>query len=384
MEFRDLKKQYQVLKDDIESKIQSVCASARYISGPEVKELEKQLAEYVGVKHCITCANGTDAITLALKVWGIVSGDAVFVPDFTFFSSGECPAAEGATCIFVDVDERTYNLDPQRLELAIEEVIKEGKLTPKVVIAVDLFGLPADYEKIKMICNKYNLLLLEDGAQGFGGEIKGKRACSFGDISTTSFFPAKPLGCYGDGGAVFTNNDEWASLLRSLAVHGKDGDDKYNNIRLGLNSRLDTIQAAILQVKLKAFIDYEVTDINKIAECYTAEFESCGLDKIVVLPKIQEGFLSSWAQYTIQLPSKISRESLQKELKKYDIPTMVYYIKPMHQQGAYANTISANADCPVTERLSASVLSLPMHPYMQHTDVTYIVTKINEILKQML
>ena len=384
MEFRDLKKQYQVLKDDIESKIQSVCASARYISGPEVKELEKQLAEYVGVKHCITCANGTDAITLALKVWGIGSGDAVFVPDFTFFSSGECPAAEGATCIFVDVDERTYNLDPQRLELAIEEVTKEGKLTPKVVIAVDLFGLPADYEKIKMICNKYNLLLLEDGAQGFGGEIKGKRACSFGDISTTSFFPAKPLGCYGDGGAVFTNNDEWASLLRSLAVHGKDGDDKYNNIRLGLNSRLDTIQAAILQVKLKAFIDYEVTDINKIAECYTAEFESCGLDKIVVLPKIQEGFLSSWAQYTIQLPSKISRESLQKELKKYDIPTMVYYIKPMHQQGAYANTISANADCPVTERLSASVLSLPMHPYMQHTDVTYIVTKINEILKQML
>lgn len=384
MEFRDLKKQYQVLKDDIESKIQSVCASARYISGPEVKELEKQLAEYVGVKHCITCANGTDAITLALKVWGIGSGDAVFVPDFTFFSSGECPAAEGATCIFVDVDERTYNLDPQRLELAIEEVIKEGKLTPKVVIAVDLFGLPADYEKIKMICNKYNLLLLEDGAQGFGGEIKGKRACSFGDISTTSFFPAKPLGCYGDGGAVFTNNDEWASLLRSLAVHGKDGDDKYNNIRLGLNSRLDTIQAAILQVKLKAFIDYEVTDINKIAECYTAEFESCGLDKIVVLPKIQEGFLSSWAQYTIQLPSKISRESLQKELKKYDIPTMVYYIKPMHQQGAYANTISANADCPITERLSASVLSLPMHPYMQHTDVTYIVTKINEILKQML
>lgn len=384
MEFRDLKKQYQVLKDDIESKIQSVCASARYISGPEVKELEKQLAEYVGVKHCITCANGTDAITLALKVWGIGSGDAVFVPDFTFFSSGECPAAEGATCIFVDVDERTYNLDPQRLELAIEEVLKEGKLTPKVVIAVDLFGLPADYEKIKMICNKYNLLLLEDGAQGFGGEIKGKRACSFGDISTTSFFPAKPLGCYGDGGAVFTNNDEWASLLRSLAVHGKDGDDKYNNIRLGLNSRLDTIQAAILQVKLKAFIDYEVKDINKVAECYTAEFESCGLDKIVVLPKIQEGFLSSWAQYTIQLPSKISRESLQKELKKYDIPTMVYYIKPMHQQGAYANTISANADCPVTERLSASVLSLPMHPYMQHTDVTYIVTKINEILKQML
>lgn len=384
MEFRDLKKQYQVLKDDIESKIQSVCASARYISGPEVKELEKQLAEYVGVKHCITCANGTDAITLALKVWGIGSGDAVFVPDFTFFSSGECPAAEGATCIFVDVDERSYNLDSEKLELAIEKVLEEGKLTPKVVIAVDLFGLPADYDNIKKICNKYNLLLLEDGAQGFAGEIKGKRACSFGDISTTSFFPAKPLGCYGDGGAIFTDNDEWATLLRSYAVHGKDGDDRYNNIRLGMNSRLDTIQAAILQVKLKAFIDYEVKDINKVAECYTAEFENCGLDKIFVLPKIEDGFLSSWAQYTIQLPNEINRENLQKELKKFDIPTMVYYIKPMHQQGAYANTISAKADCPVTERLSASVLSLPMHPYMQHTDVTYIVTKINEILKQML
>lgn len=384
MEFRDLKKQYQVLKDDIESKIQSVCASARYISGPEVKELEKQLAEYVGVKHCITCANGTDAITLALKVWGIGSGDAVFVPDFTFFSSGECPAAEGATCIFVDVDERSYNLDSEKLELAIEKVLEEGKLTPKVVIAVDLFGLPADYDNIKKICNKYNLLLLEDGAQGFAGEIKGKRACSFGDISTTSFFPAKPLGCYGDGGAIFTDNDEWATLLRSYAVHGKDGDDRYNNIRLGMNSRLDTIQAAILQVKLKAFIDYEVKDINKVAECYTAEFENCGLDKIFVLPKIEDGFLSSWAQYTIQLPNEINRENLQKELKKFDIPTMVYYIKPMHQQGAYANTISAKAYCPVTERLSATVLSLPMHPYMQHKDVTYVVSKINEIVKQIL
>ena len=384
MEFRDLKKQYQVLKDDIESKIQSVCASARYISGPEVKELEKQLAEYVGVKHCITCANGTDAITLALKVWGIGSGDAVFVPDFTFFSSGECPAAEGATCIFVDVDERSYNLDSEKLELAIEKVLEEGKLTPKVVIAVDLFGLPADYDNIKKICNKYNLLLLEDGAQGFAGEIKGKRACSFGDISTTSFFPAKPLGCYGDGGAIFTDNDEWATLLRSYAVHGKDGDDRYNNIRLGMNSRLDTIQAAILQVKLKAFIDYEVKDINKVAECYTAEFENCGLDKIFVLQKIEDGVLSSWAQYTIQLPNEINRENLQKELKKFDIPTMVYYIKPMHQQGAYANTISAKADCPVTERLSATVLSLPMHPYMQHKDVTYVVSKINEIVKQIL
>lgn len=381
MEFRDLKKQYQVLKEDIDKKVQSVCASARYISGPEVKELEKQLAEYVGVKHCVTCANGTDAITLALKVWGIGAGDAVFVPDFTFFSSGECPAAEGATCVFVDVDERTYNLDAAKLEESIKKVLEEGIYKPKVVIAVDLFGLPADYEKIRLVCKKYNLLLLEDGAQGFGGEINGQKACSFGDISTTSFFPAKPLGCYGDGGAVFTNNDEWASLLRSYAVHGKDGDDKYNNIRLGLNSRLDTIQAAILQVKLKAFINYEVKDINKVAECYTAEFENCGLDKVFVLPKIEDGFLSSWAQYTIQLPKEMNREELQKELRKSDIPSMVYYIKPMHKQGAYANTYSANADCPITERLCNTVLSLPMHPYMSHMDVVYIVNKIKEILK---
>lgn len=381
MEFRDLKKQYQVLKEDIDKKVQSVCASARYISGPEVKELENQLAEYVGVKHCVTCANGTDAITLALKVWGIGEGDAVFVPDFTFFSSGECPAAEGATCVFVDVDERTYNLDSEKLELAIQRVLDEGKVTPKVVIAVDLFGLPADYEKINLVCKKYNLLLLEDGAQGFGGEINGQKACSFGDISTTSFFPAKPLGCYGDGGAVFTNNDEWASLLRSYAVHGKDGDDKYNNIRLGLNSRLDTIQAAILQVKLKAFINYEVKDINKVAECYTAEFENCGLDKVFVLPKIEDGFLSSWAQYTIQLPSSINRSEFQSELKKRDIPSMVYYIKPMHKQGAYSNTYSAIAACPITERLSDTVLSLPIHPYMSHNDVMYVVDSIKEILK---
>lgn len=381
MEFRDLKKQYQVLKEDIDKKVQSVCASARYISGPEVKELENQLAEYVGVKHCVTCANGTDAITLALKVWGIGEGDAVFVPDFTFFSSGECPASEGATCVFVDVDERTYNLDSEKLELAIQRVLDEGKVTPKVVIAVDLFGLPADYEKINLVCKKYNLLLLEDGAQGFGGEINGQKACSFGDISTTSFFPAKPLGCYGDGGAVFTNNDEWASLLRSYAVHGKDGDDKYNNIRLGLNSRLDTIQAAILQVKLKAFINYEVKDINKVAECYTAEFENCGLDKVFVLPKIEDGFLSSWAQYTIQLPSSINRSEFQSELKKRDIPSMVYYIKPMHKQGAYSNTYSAIAECPITERLSDTVLSLPIHPYMSHNDVMYVVDSIKEILK---
>ena len=231
MEFRDLKKQYAVLKTPIDASISEVLVSARFISGPQVKELEQRLAEYVGVKHCITCANGTDALTLALMAWNIGEGDVVFVPDFTFFSSGECPAYEGATPVYVDVEQASFNMDPANLEIAIEKVLAEGKYSPKAVIAVDLFGRPADYSRIRPICDKYNLLLLEDGAQGFGGSIQGKMACSFGDISTTSFFPAKPLGCYGDGGAVFTDNDEWAALIRSFTVHGKNGNDKYDNIR---------------------------------------------------------------------------------------------------------------------------------------------------------
>lgn len=380
MQFRDLKKQYEILKTEIDNKVQMVCASAHYISGPEVTELEKDLANYVGVKHCITCANGTDALTLALKAWGLGKGDAVFVPDFTFFSSGECPASEGCTCIFVDVDKSTYNIDPIKLEEAIKHVISEGKYNAKAVVAVDLFGQPADYNAIKPICDKYNLLLLEDGAQGFGGEIRGRKACSFGDIATTSFFPAKPLGCYGDGGAIFTNNDEWAALIRSYAVHGKAGDDKYNNIRLGLNSRLDTIQAAILQVKFKAFKDYEVTDVNKVAAMYNKAFENKKLDTKIVLPRVKEGFVSSWAQYTIQLPQSIEREKIQMALKEKDIPTMVYYMKPMHMQGAFKETDSAIAECPVTEEICNRVLSLPMHPYMTEENVNEVVNALAELL----
>lgn len=381
MEFRDLKKQYQVLKNEIDAKVQSVFAASHYISGAEVAELEKRLADYVGVKHCITCANGTDALTLALKAWGIEKGDAVFVPDFTFFSSGECPAGEGATCVFVDVDEHTYNIDAKRLEEAILRVRQEGIYTPKVVVAVDLFGLPADYDAIKPICEKYGLLLLEDGAQGFGGSLNGRRACSFGDISTTSFFPAKPLGCYGDGGAVFTDNDDWAALIRSYAVHGKSGDDKYNNVRLGLNSRLDTVQAAILHVKLNAFKEYEIADINKAAAFYNEEFRRAGLAERLVLPETPVGFASSWAQYTVQIPAGTDRTAFQEHLKSKGIPSMVYYMKPMHTQGAFSGTDSARADCPVTERLCKSVLSLPLHPYMDTKEVSFVVQKIKEAVK---
>lgn len=382
MQFRDLPKQYEVLKEQLDTAMISVATSARFISGPEVKELEKKLAEYVGVKHCITCANGTDAITIAMRAWGISKGDAVFVPDFTFFSSGECPADEGATPIYVDVDRRTYNIDPMKLEEAVQKVITEGKYKAKAVVAVDLFGLPADYPAIEEICKKYGLLLLEDGAQGFGGSINGKRACSFGDISTTSFFPAKPLGCYGDGGAIFTDNDEWADLIRSICVHGKDTSNpndpnaKYNNIRLGKNSRLDTIQAAILLPKFGAFVDYELDNVNKVAGWYTEGLK----DTCLTLPVVAEGFYSSWAQYTVQLPEIVDRKNLQAKLKESGIPSMVYYAKPMHQQGAFAGTDSAIADCPVTERLCATVLSLPIDPYKTKADVDFVISKLKDAL----
>ena len=382
MEFRDLPKQYDVLKNEINAAIAGVTATAHFISGPEVKELEVKLADYVGVKHCITCANGTDAISIAMRVWGIGKGDAVFVPDFTFFSSGECPADEGATPIYVDVNQYTYNLDAIKLEEAVKKVISEGKYTPKAVVAVDLFGLPADYDAIKKICNKYKLLLLEDGAQGFGGNINGKKACSFGDISTTSFFPAKPLGCYGDGGAIFTDNDEWADLIRSICVHGKDTSNpndpnaKYNNIRLGKNSRLDTIQAAILLPKFKAFVDYELTDVNTVASWYSDGLEETDL----ILPTNADGYFSSWAQYTIQLPEGVDRKALQADLKGSGIPTMVYYAKPMHQQGAFDGTDSAKAECPITERLCKTVLSLPIDPYKTEEDVDLVVKVLKNAL----
>lgn len=379
MQFRDLKKQYEVLKEDIDRRMSQVIDRTHFISGPEVRELEEQLADYVGVKHCISCANGTDALTIALMAWGIKEGDAVFVPDFTFFSSGECPALEGAATVYVDVEKASYNMDPERLEEAVLRVKAEGKYAPKVVVAVDLFGRPADYSRIRELCDKYGLLLLEDGAQGFGGSIDGKMACSFGDISTTSFFPAKPLGCYGDGGAIFTDNDAWAELIRSICIHGKAGDDKYNNIRVGMNSRLDTLQAAVLLVKLQAFREYELNDVNKAAKWYTEKLEKSAL----VLPKIPESYVSSWAQYTVQLPEGVDRDRLQKALRDQDIPTMVYYFKPMHLQGAFAGTDSAKADCPVTEALCKRVLSLPIHPYLTEEDVERISgALLNELDKE--
>ncbi len=377
MEFRDLHRQYEALKPAIDQAILSTVAEGRYIMGPAVRELEQQLAAYVGVAHCLTCANGTDALTLALKAWGIGPGDAVFVPDFTFFSSAEVVSLEGATPVLVDVDPSTYNIDPDRLEQAIEAVMAEGRLAPKVIVAVDLFGLPANYPALRAIADRYHLWILEDGAQGFGGAIQGQRACSFGDISTTSFFPAKPLGCYGDGGAVFTDNDQWAALIASYRVHGK-GTDKYDNVRVGMNSRLDTLQAAVLQVKLRAFQEEEWTRVNAVAASYTAQLQA-----YVRTPFVPEGYSSSWAQYTIQLPDRAVRDALQRRLKEAGIPSMVYYPKPMHAQSVFSRPQGAVAmDCPCASVLPGRVLSLPMHPYLTEEEVMRVCEIIIQELNQ--
>lgn len=370
MEFRDLKKQYQILKTDIDAAINRVLTNTNFISGTEVKDLEELLAEYVGVKHCIACGNGTDALVLSLMAWGIGQGDAVFVPDFTFFASGEAPALCGATPVFVDVERHTFNISPECLEKAIIQVLNERVLVPKVIVAVDLFGQPADYIRIQEIAKKYGLLILEDAAQGFGGRIGNRKACSFGDIGTTSFFPAKPLGCYGDGGAIFTNNDEWAEIIRSLCIHGK-GEDKYNNVRIGMNSRLDTIQAAILKVKFKQFVEYELDKTNQIALWYTQM-----LQESIITPVVVEGFVSCWAQYTILCKGKGERDKLQNRLKKEDIPTMIYYRKGMHEQLAFKQKAIVTGNYENTKYLSERVLSIPIHAYLDIDNMKDIVKGI--------
>lgn len=375
MEFRDLKTQYCVLQEYIDQSVSRVLCSGHYIGGPEVFLLEDELAEYVGAKHCITCANGTDALQLALMAWGIGPGDAVIVPDFTFFSSGEVVSAVGATPVFVDVQEDTFNIDPTQIVHACA-LAREKGLVPRVVVAVDLFGLPANYPEIRDICESEGLFLLEDGAQGFGGAIGERRACSFGDISTTSFFPAKPLGCYGDGGAVFTDNDEWAELIRSYAVHGK-GSMKYDNVRVGMNSRLDAVQAAILRVKLKAFAEHEVDDVNERAALY----DKLLVNASVKLPRVPDGFLSSWAQYTVILPEDVDREALQAYLKERGVPTMVYYPKPMHKQRAFEGGC-LGLPCPVTVDLCEMVLSLPVGPYLTAGDaevVSFLISGLDNL-----
>jgi UDP-2-acetamido-2-deoxy-ribo-hexuluronate aminotransferase len=373
IELRDLKRQYNTHKINIDNAIHRVLSHGQFISGREIELLEQKLAEYVGVDYCITCANGTDAMVLVLMAWNIGPGDAVFVPDFTFVATAEVVALRGATPIFVDVDERTFNMDPTDLEKAIQEVIDQGELKPRVIIPVDLFGLPADYEAITEVAKKYKLLVLEDAAQGFGGSIADKKVCSFGKAATTSFFPAKPLGCYGDGGAIFTNNKKLAELLYSIRVHGK-GENKYDNVRVGTNSRLDTLQAAILKEKL-VFLDEEIQSVNEIAEIYSKEIT----DKIQK-PIIKFPYRSSYAQYTIVLKSHEQREKIIELLAKYGIPTTIFYPRPLSEQKVFSKDIYLRRTIKSTF-LADRVLSLPIHPYLTSQEIDYIIRSINKFIE---
>jgi dTDP-4-amino-4,6-dideoxygalactose transaminase len=378
MQFRDLQTQYAKLKPEIDAAIASVLNGGTFILGSKVAELEEKLAEYVGVKYCVSCANGSDALTLALMALGVSRGDAVFVPDFTFFATAGAAAFLGAEPVLVDIDLETFNICPASLERSIKKTLAEGKYRPKVIIPVDLFGLPADYFRIEEIAKKYNLLVLEDGAQGFGGAIGGKRACSFGDLGGVSFFPAKPLGCYGDGGAIFTDNPEKNALLRSLRTQGSSPSDKYDNRSIGVNSRLDALQAAILLVKFKAFVEFELNDVNKVAERYSERLKNI---KEIVTPKIPESYYSSWAQYTILLPDRKTRDALQIALKEKGMPTMVYYPRGLHAQTAFKYMNLSDEDFPNTSDAANRVLSLPIHPYLSEAEMEQICVALVSALK---
>ncbi len=372
IEFNDLGAQYRHLKSEIDKGIADVIAGCHFISGPQVEELEKELCSYTGRKYCVSVSNGTDALLMPLMAKGIGEGDAVFVPPFTFFASAEVVSLVGATPVFCDVDKDTFNIDPKFLEKQIEKTIHEGKLKPKAVIAVDLYGLPADFTAIEPICKKYGLMLIEDAAQGFGGAINGKKACSFGDVSATSFFPAKALGCYGDGGAVFTDDEEMYKLLTSIRVHGK-GSFKYENVRLGLNARLDTLQAAILLPKLHEF-DKETEHRNKAAARYAERIK----DKLQV-PVLKDGFFSGFGYYTLKAESEAQRTKIMEGLKAAGVPTMIYYPKPLHLQTVYASLGYKEGDLPVSEALSKTVFSLPMHGYITEDVIDYICDTIQNI-----
>ncbi len=374
IQFIDLAAQQERIGDKIKSRIHEVLSHGKYIMGPEVQEFEDGLRDYVGVKHAIGCANGTDALQLVLMAWGIGPGDAVFVPSFTFASTAEVVALVGATPVFVEIDEFTFNMDSACLESAIKSVIQQGELQPKVVIPVDLFGLAADYQAILSVCEEYGLRVIEDGAQGLGGERNGVKACAFGHAATTSFFPAKPLGCYGDGGAIFTRDDELASVLESLRVHGK-GYDKYDNVRVGLNSRLDTLQAAILIPKLEVF-PQEVIDRNKVAARYSEAFANHAGIRV---PHVPAGAISSWAQYTLVVED---RASVMKILAAKGIPTAIYYGKPLHMQTAYKDNPVQPGGLSLTERLSDQVLSIPMHPYLDEKTQDHIIEGVFDALKK--
>lgn len=361
MQFIDLKTQYQKYKEEIRQQMQEVLDSAGFIMGPKVKQLEERLAGYAGVKHAVACSSGTDALLLPLMAYDVQPGDEIITTPFTFISTSEVIALLRAKPVFVDIEDEAYNIDPVRIEAAI---------TPKTkgIIAVDMFGQCADYDAINAIARKHGLFVIEDAAQSFGAKYNGKRACALTDVAATSFFPAKPLGCYGDGGMVFTDDEEKASVMRSISLHGKGG-HKYDNVRIGINGRLDALQAAVLLVKIDHF-DEELDARQRVAARYDER-----LKDIVSVPRIKGGDYSVYAQYSIRVNE---REELQKHLKSFDIPTEIYYPKPLHMQDAFRYLGHKTGDFPVTEKVCANIVALPMHPFLSHEQQDFIIDKVRD------
>ncbi len=371
--FIDLSAQRQRLGAPLEQAILNVVRQGAYIMGPEVYQLERDLSAFCGAKEVISCANGTDALALVLMAKGVKSGDAILCPSFTFAATGEVVAWLGATPVFVDVAPDTFNMSMTSLKAGLKTA-KDLGLKPVGVISVDLFGQPADYDQIEPFCREENLWLMCDSAQGFGGTWKGRSTGTIGDVTTTSFFPAKPLGCYGDGGAVFTDDSALAEVMRSLRVHGQHGTDKYDNVRVGMNGRLDTIQAAVLIEKLKIFSD-EIVARNRIAARYNA-----ALADVAIVPHVVEGAVSTWAQYTLRVKAH-TRAQLADDLKALGIPTAMYYPKPMHRQTAYAHYPVAGNGLPVSDQLAGEVISLPMHPYLDEPTQDRIIAAVRASIK---
>ena len=368
MEFLDLKTQQKRIRKPLEKRLNTILDHGAYIMGPEVHELEEKLADYCGVKHAISCSSGTDALLIPLMAWGIGPGDAVFTTPFTYVATAEVIALLGATPVFVDVYDSTFNIDCEKLEIAIQDTIKDGKLIPKAIIPVDLFGVPARYRLIQEIANTYNLRVIEDAAQSFGGSIGSKKVGTFGDIAATSFYPAKPLGCYGDGGAMFTNDDHLAEQCKAIRIHGTSL-DKYNSEVIGLNGRLDSMQAAVLVEKLTIF-DEELAMRNKISSYYR-EY----LNNAQCIPK---NYHSAHALFSITLDSHKKREEILNKLKQNNIPNVIYYKYPIHLMKGFGYLRYKNGDFPIAENLSQTIVSLPMHPYLSETDIDSII----EVLKK--
>jgi len=371
MQFIDLKAQQKLIRERIDQRIKKILDHGQYIMGPEIDELEEKLSDYANVKHCITCSSGTDALLIPLMAMKIGPGDAVITTPFTYIATAEVIALVGATPIFCDIYDKTFNINPDQLQKAFDLAIKRN-LKPKAIMPVDLFGLPARYRLIEKFAKEKNIMVIEDAAQGFGGRINEQKAGSFGDVAGTSFFPAKPLGCYGDGGAIFTNNDELAEKMKSIRIHGS-GKDKYDNERIGINGRLDTIQAAVLIEKIEIF-DNELILRKKAAKYYTQN-----INKKCIPPLVPDKYSSSWAQYSIITPGHSTRKRIVKKFVENGIPSMIYYKIPVHLQKGYAKYGYKVGDFAISENISKRILSLPMHPYLNKNNQNKILNILNEI-----